>query len=224
MSDEETLHAALKNSAEMKDEGNAFFKAKNWTSAITAYNQALACLPLHVPVVVTLHDPEDGGVQRSKDQGRTPNGEDATQVPNRNTENYEGEDQKEGRPNTSKQPLSEPPSHKTTPLQEACSHARVVLHSNIAACELKLVRLLSQTSLRTHEFRCHRKHGKPQSGLRPLRSRKILIITRLFGGEQKPMKLSTPGLPSHLHKKVRTTPRCLHGMLSSRLYPQIITL
>lgn len=44
-----------------------------------------------------------------------------------------------------------------------------------------------------------RKLGKPRSKLPQLRLRKILIITRLFGGEQKQMKLLTLGLLSRPH-------------------------
>jgi len=128
MSDEETLHTALKNSAEMKDEGNAFFMEKNWTSAITAYNQALACLPSHIPVVVTTTTNDEGDPQGSPN-----NSADATRInaPNRGTDSLE----EEGSLNSSKQPVQ---SHKIRQLEEACSHARVVLNSNIAACELKL--------------------------------------------------------------------------------------
>jgi hypothetical protein len=200
-SDEETLHTALKNSAEMKDEGNASFMAKNWTSAITAYNQALACLPSHIPVVVTTNH------HHAEDQG-PPNSADATRIkdPNRDVDSL----MEEGSFNSSKQPGStESQSRKITPLEEACSHARVILHSNIAACELKLVRLRPYTSLYTHESvarRRRRKLGKLRSKLPRQRSRKILITIRLFGGEQKPMNPLTLGLLSHQHKKVLATP------------------
>jgi hypothetical protein len=137
MSDDETLHAALKNSAEMKDEGNAFFMAKNWTSAITAYNQALACLPSHIPVVVTTTETTKTSTNDEGDQQGPPNnGADAAHIKasNRDVDSM----LEEGSFNSSKQPVQ---SHKITQMEEACSHARVVLHSNIAACELKMVRV-----------------------------------------------------------------------------------
>ena len=151
--DQQTLHAALKNAAEMKDEGNAFFNAKNWTSAIAAYNQALACLPLHVPVVTSIDTEDDGYGSRSTDQGQ-PNadaGATCVQIPNRHLDNRI-EDQEQGSFNSAEQPESiKTPSNNPTPLQEACSRARVVLHSNIAACELKLVCFCLIAFLCTHE-------------------------------------------------------------------------
>ncbi len=127
MSNEDSLHTSLKNSAEFKDEGNAFFLAKNWTSALSAYHQALACLP-KAPVVVAplpkLVDEPESDLQEQETPG-TPGAEAVA------AGSSEGQ-----------QPA-------TTPLESACSHARVVLHSNIAACELKLASVTSWETPRT---------------------------------------------------------------------------
>lgn len=117
MSNEESLHTALKSSAEFKDEGNAFFLEKNWTSALTAYNQALACLP-SLPVVETIKDSTEVDAKEPADDL---------------AERQPGNDEAAG------SSTQEPTKPVNTPLEDAYSHARVILHSNIAACELKLV-------------------------------------------------------------------------------------
>jgi hypothetical protein len=117
---DEDLQKALKRSAEIKSDGNAFFLGKNWNSAVTAYNQALAALPPapeRVETRVNMNAPpssqsdgeEDQDHQRTQDQSPIEDSSISTDTV------------------------------EMTPLQKECSNARVILLSNIAACQLKLV-------------------------------------------------------------------------------------
>jgi hypothetical protein len=118
----EQLRSALKDSADMKEQGNKFFLDKNWTSAITAYNQALACLPMPKPKppAASEKDQEPVEVQAATD----------IQYSHRNhrEENVQEDTL-----------IASMPDLQLTPLERECSNVRVVLYANIAACELKLV-------------------------------------------------------------------------------------
>jgi hypothetical protein len=125
----EQLRSALNDSAEMKEQGNKFFLDKNWTSAIIAYNQALACLPKPKPPAGS-HAQSD-----EQEQGPLPGDAQAAtdmQYPYRHQMEEE---------NTQKEEIliASVPDLQLTPLERECSNARVVLYANIAACELKLV-------------------------------------------------------------------------------------
>lgn len=133
MSDDASLHGALQKSAEFKDEGNAFFNAKDWTSARIAYNQGLACLP-SPPVVV---------VDSAQRQGTGDHETAADHQGGANEDDAQGEqaakaDAGKGKEVEQDLPTEKPEQAVKTPMQEACCHARVILHSNIAACDLKL--------------------------------------------------------------------------------------
>lgn len=118
---DEELQNALKRSAEMKSDGNTFFVGKNWNSAIIAYNQALAALPPapeQIETCVNVNEPSSSqsDAEENQDHQRT-------------------QDQS---------PIEESAINADTvamtPLQKECSNARITLFSNIAACQLKLVR------------------------------------------------------------------------------------
>jgi hypothetical protein len=119
----ELLRSALNDSAEMKEQGNKFFLDKNWTSAITAYNQALACLPKPKPPAVS--HAQSGEKEQEPVDAATD-----MQYPDRHhREENEQEDTL----------IASKPDLQLTPIEQECSNTRVVLYANIAACELKLV-------------------------------------------------------------------------------------
>lgn len=122
----EQLRSALNDSAEMKDQGNKFFLDKNWTSAITAYNQALACLPKPKPPVIS--HAQSG----EKEQGPVDDVQTATDMQYPDRHHIEENAQEDTL-------IASKPDLQLTPLEQECSSTRVVLYANIAACELKLV-------------------------------------------------------------------------------------
>ncbi|KAG8781086.1 hypothetical protein FRC19_010142 [Serendipita sp. 401] len=129
--EKEAIRKAIKDAAEMKDEGNKFFSEKNWTSAITAYKQGLSYLPLAPPKARAHATTEQG------DQGSNTNDGSL----NKEQDNVKKEEETPG--TMGNRPLS-PSPHQTMmtaadpPFKKECSEARVILYANIAACELKL--------------------------------------------------------------------------------------
>jgi hypothetical protein len=139
---DEQIRTALKASAEMKDAGNQFFLQKDWLSAITAYNQALSCLPAppkRSQLPSEQEVPNEGASRALDGQGQLGGDRASTeQKSNESEANTEGETREEdvvASEGVVKQAL--------TPLQKECSIVRVTLYSNIAACELKQVRYSS---------------------------------------------------------------------------------
>ncbi|KAG8817600.1 hypothetical protein FRC17_011159 [Serendipita sp. 399] len=129
--DEQSVRKAIKDAADMKEEGNKFFLDKNWTSAITAYKQALAYLP-PAPTKARAHATTEQQEAEEEDEGRknsTAHDESPLNKANEDTGTM------------GKRPLSPSPQQTMVindPLQQECSDARVILYANIAACELKL--------------------------------------------------------------------------------------
>ncbi|CAG7847658.1 SubName: Full=Uncharacterized protein {ECO:0000313/EMBL:CCA72486.1} [Serendipita indica DSM 11827] len=111
---EERVRQGLAKAAEMKDEGNKFFLEKNWTSAITAYKQALSYLP-SPPV-------RDRKQDEKTDEETGIDAEEGTKDPNPPSPGV----------STPQQEAAE------SPLMKECSTMRIALNSNIAACEIKL--------------------------------------------------------------------------------------
>lgn len=141
--DEEQIRTALKAAAEMKDAGNQFFLEKNWSSAITAYKQALSCLPPK-PAQLQLSEqelPNEGASRTLDGQGqlggdRVANGaEEAAAAPSTEPKLNESEPNTNGETRQKEDVVSQ--NAKQTPLQKECASVRVTLYSNIAACELK---------------------------------------------------------------------------------------
>lgn len=123
---EARLQSALADSTLCKSEGNNYFTQQNWQNAIVAYQQALDALPPPPPV--------DRKGKGKATEERSDDGEDGEEQETVSTDKEEPQPESESGEEqlASNQPL--------TPLQTACSAARVVLFSNMAQCHIKLVR------------------------------------------------------------------------------------
>lgn len=146
---DDELREALKSSAEMKEEGNKFFLDKNYTSAVTAYNQAIACLPKPRPKTLSEHTDNNDIDSDDKEPESEPKPIDvqtATDIQSSDRDHRmggaaaseHGQNTQEATVIASSTPT---PDLQLTPLERECSNTRVILYANIAACELKMVNI-----------------------------------------------------------------------------------
>lgn len=114
---DETVKKALDTAAELKQEGNEYFKSQDWNAALATYRSALGRLPKRP----AQPDPATQG------KGKEREVDDEEDVPT------------DAEPAEPAQPADAAPLPTfSTELQEACGKARAVLNANIAACYVKL--------------------------------------------------------------------------------------
>lgn len=118
---QECLHEA----AELKLEGNDEFRAQRWNDALATYRRALGRLPKRQ----TLQKPIDR--EKTTETERTES---------------EDDDNMPEEVSPKREDTSSTDDHLIEPsaLEQECSNARAVLNANIAACYVKLVRMLTR--------------------------------------------------------------------------------
>ena len=176
LSSEEHGRDGLAKALEMKDEGNKFFVEKNWTSAITAYTQALSYLP-SPPVVRKAGSTSAESSNQEQHDGKQDD----------KTDEEIEHGVEEGTISSADQDTPSQEATAATPLMKECSTIRVALNSNIAACEIKLVRKDAPLMPLYIHYAC-RKHGQRPFQQQQLPSTRILTTKRHYGEERKPTR------------------------------------
>jgi hypothetical protein len=109
---------SLRIANELKQDGNDYFRTKQWDQALNAYRSALGRLPKRPR---TKPNPNDSENTRLTDEDRGQESESAAEIPSSSESTPEE--------------IPEP-----TELEKQCAKARAVMNANVGACYVMLVR------------------------------------------------------------------------------------